>query len=173
MLLAMAAKKTDSPKSDDDKRICGMVSVAVPSDRVTRPVFGKHGFAGGALVMDWPAIVGSAVAAYTLPLRITFPKGERGEGTLVVKVANSAFATQLQHLEPLVLQRINGYFGYGAVARLKLVHGPLPRRKEPPKPEAEPDPETLRRFEERLAQVEDEGLREVLARLGRHLAVKP
>ncbi|HLO76541.1 MAG TPA: DUF721 domain-containing protein, partial [Magnetospirillum sp.] len=115
--------KNAPPKSDDDRRIQGMVSIAVPADRVTKPVFGRHGFVSGALVVDWAAIVGSAVASHTLPLRIKFPPKERGEGTLEIKVANSAFATELQHLEPLIVERINGYFGWKAVARLRLRHG--------------------------------------------------
>ncbi len=145
-----------------------MVSIAVPSDRVTRPVFGKHGFAGGALVVDWPAIVGSAVASHTLPVRIKFPPKDRSEGTLMVKVDSGAFALEVQHLEPLILDRINGYFGWKAVARLKLLQGPLP---EPPKranvvkagAEAKVDPGIIAK----LDTVEDPDLREVLARLAR------
>ena len=30
-------------------------------------------------------------------------------------------ATELQHLEPQVLERINGFFGYAAVKRLRLI----------------------------------------------------
>lgn len=157
--------------NDDDKRIQGMVSIAVPSERVTRPVFGRHGFAGGALVVDWPAIVGSAVAAHTLPLRIKFPAKERTGGTLIVKVASSAFATELQHLEPLIVERINGYFGWAAVARLRLMHGPLPRPK--PRPAegrlAEGVPAAMA---ESLAAVDDPELRAALERLGRRIAVK-
>jgi hypothetical protein len=146
-----------------------MVAVAVPVERVTRPVFGRHGFVNGALVVDWPAIVGSAVAAHTLPLRIKFPPRVRAEGTLVVKVASSAFATELQHLEPLILERINGYFGYRAVARLNLRHGPLPLRaavRPPPEP-----PATLAApAAAALATVDDPELRDALERLGRRLA---
>lgn len=155
-------------KDDDDKRTCGMVAVAVPALKVTRPVFGRHGLAGGALVVDWAAIVGGAVAAHAMPLRIKFPPKERTDGTLVVKVASSAFATELQHLEPLILERINGYFGYRAVARLQLRHGPLPRRaapRPPPPPPTGEAPATAA-----LARIEDPDLREALERLGRRLA---
>lgn len=155
-------------KKDQDRRIHGMVSVAVPADRVTKPVFGKHGFASGALVLDWPAIVGSAVATHTLPLRIKFPPKERTGGTLEIKVANSAFATEIQHLEPLVLERINGYFGWAAVARIKLRHGPLPKKAAPPPP----PPEPAARLTETLAKVEDPELRAVLERLGRRVSAK-
>lgn len=171
----MADRKTKpETKPSDERRTHGLVSIAVPSDRVTRPVFGRHGFAGGALVVDWPAIVGSAVSSHTLPLSIKFPPKERTEGTLVVKVDSGAFALEMQHLEPLILERINGYFGWKAVARLKLRQGPLPevstRAAGPARPAAPPPPDSPLPAGDRLAQVEDPELREVLERLGRRLA---
>ncbi|MGE5514734.1 MAG: DUF721 domain-containing protein [Bacteroidota bacterium] len=164
--------KSTEAKRDDDRRIQGMVSIAVPADRITKPVFGKHGFISGALVVDWPAIVGSAVASHTLPLRIKFPPKERGEGTLEIKVASSAFATELQHLEPLIVERINGYFGWKAVARLRLRHGPLPQRPPVRPPPPEPDARAAAQLDTVLDKVEDPRLREVLARLGKYVAAK-
>jgi hypothetical protein len=163
----MADSKT---KPSDERRTHGLVSIAVPSDRVTRPAFGRHGFAGGALVVDWPAIVGSAVASHTLPLGIKFPPKERTEGTLTVKVDSGAFALEMQHLEPLILERINGYFGWKAVARLKLRQGPLPDAAAKPPPAKPAAPSSPSPALDRLAQVEDPDLRAVLERLGRRLA---
>lgn len=165
----MADSKAPAPK-DQDRRSYGMVSIAVPSDRVTRPVFGKHGFAGGALVVDWPAIVGSAVASHTLPVRIRFPPKERAEGSLVVKVDSGAFALEMQHLEPLILDRINGYFGWKAVARLKLQQGPLPDAPKRARPAAAKPAAPLENgLAAKLDQVEDPELRDVLARLAQAL----
>ena len=144
-----------------------MASVAAIAERVTRPLFGRFGFASGALVADWPAIVGSAVAAHTLPLRIKFPPKQRSEGILVIKVSSSAFATELQHLEPLVLERINSHFGHRAVVRLQLRHGPLPPRR--PLRSPPPDPAADPALTEILMTVEDPDLRAALERLGRHI----
>lgn len=156
-------------KDAEEQRTYGMVSVAVPVGKLTRPVFGRHGFVSGALVMDWPAIVGSAVASHTMPIRIKFPPKERAEGTLIVKVASSAFATELQHLEPLILDRINGHFGYKAVARLKLIHGPLPLRLTA-KPLVESSLPLAGGTAALLETVEDPELRAVLERLGRRIS---
>ncbi|MBC7908711.1 MAG: DUF721 domain-containing protein [Rhodospirillaceae bacterium] len=168
-------KEPKAPKperSDDDRRIQGMVSIAVPADRVTKPVFGKHGFASGALVVDWPAIVGSAVAAHTLPLRIRFSPQDRSDGTLEIKVSSSAFSTEIQHLEPLILERINGYFGWKAVARLRMKHGPLPVKRAVRPAPPEPEPADMVRLDAMLEQVEDPTLREALARLGKYVAAR-
>ena len=111
----------------DDRTTYGLVAVGLPTSKITRPLFGRRGFVHGALITDWPAIVGSAMSLHTMPLGIKFPKGERVGGVLEIKVAASAFSTQLQHLAPLVVERVNGYFGWRAVERLKLRHGPLPK----------------------------------------------
>lgn len=136
----------------------GPVSIAAPLAAVTKPILGKRGFANSALLADWPALVGSAVAHCTLPLRIQFPQGERAKGTLYVKVASSAFAPHLQHLEPLIVEKINGYFGWNAVARLKLVHGPIARSDLPSPPQTPP-----------LPNDSDLSLQEALSRLRRVL----
>jgi len=151
----------------DDRTTYGLVAVGLPASKVTRPLFGRRGFVHGALITDWPAIVGTAMSAHTMPLGIRFPKGERVGGVLEVKVAASAFSTELQHLAPLVIERVNGYFGWKAVERLKLRHGPLPRldKDKPNKiqpADSTPVPEVVKR-------VDDPELRAVLERLGAHL----
>jgi hypothetical protein len=35
---------------------------------------------------------------------------------------------ELQHFEPQLIERINGYFGFPAVKRVQLLHGPVPPR---------------------------------------------
>ena len=113
------------------------------------------------------AIVGEEVARHAKPLRLTFPKGERRDGSLVLRV-RSAFAVELQHMAPQLLERINGYLGYGAVARLKFEQGRLPR----PRPAALLAPQGLDPAEEKklardLGRIEDPELRQALEGLGR------
>jgi hypothetical protein len=137
-------------------------------NKVTRPIFGKRGFAGGAVITEWPTIVGRHLAAHTAPERIAYQGGGRDHGVLHLRVDSGALATELQHLEPQLLDRINGYFGYRSVERLRIVHGPLPPAPAPPKPA----PRALDRCEEkdladRLADIKDEDLRAALDALGR------
>ncbi len=124
------------------------------------------------MLVDWPSIVGSAVASHALPDRIAFPKGERSGGTLHIRVANGSFATILQHYQPQIIERVNAWFGYGAVARIAINQGPLPRRQPPPqpKPAVPPPPERKAVLEQGLAGIEDEELRQALAALGERIA---
>lgn len=151
----------------------GPRAIAATVDRVTRPSLSRRGFAEASVIADWPAIVGAALAEHVCPLRIAFPRGQRGDGTLHVRAASGAMATRLQHLHPLVLERINGHFGYRAVARLVVTQGPLPsrpRRVAPAPPALSAEGE--RALEDRLAAVEDPELRAALAGLGRHVLAR-
>jgi hypothetical protein len=74
----------------------------------------------------------------------------------------------VQHLEPLVIERVNGYLGYRAVARLRLQQGPLGGHRPPARPEPPPlTPADEARLREQTAAVEDEPLRGALEKLGR------
>ena len=100
----------------------GIHALASMLPKVTAPIFKSRGFAEAGILTDWPAIVGAHLARHTMPEKIAFSRGARSAGTLHI-VTESAFAPELQHLEPQVIERINGYFGYGAVARLMIHHG--------------------------------------------------
>ncbi len=86
-----------------------------------------RGFAQAEIVTRWGQIVGEELAAYTIPVRLMFPRGERMGATLIVR-CESAFAPLLQHKAPRVVEMVNMFFGYGAVTRLDVKQGPLPRR---------------------------------------------
>lgn len=172
-----AGQKPGHPSAEPPEKRggAGPRAVAEVTGRLTRKPLGRRGFTESALVSGWPAIVGAMLGQYTLPLKIVFPPTERVGGVLHVRVASGALATQLQHLEPLILQRINGHFGYGAVSRLHMIQGPLPPRRisRPPPPPVltGSEEQSLNRS---LAAVDDPDLKAALQRLGRYvLAKKP
>ncbi|AWK88980.1 DUF721 domain-containing protein [Azospirillum thermophilum] len=139
---------------------------------VAGKVLGKRGLAFGALITDWPAIVGHQLSLRTAPDKLSFPRGKREEATLHIR-AMGAIALELQHLEPQIIERINSFFGYRAVAKIKLIHAALPQR-----PTAVVRPRDLSMDEElsiitTTARVEDEELRATLERFGRSLLARP
>ncbi|MDA0338546.1 MAG: DUF721 domain-containing protein, partial [Proteobacteria bacterium] len=88
---------------------------------------------------------------------------------------DSSFALEFQHLSTQVLERINTYYGYGAVEKLVIKQGPLPFVIK----EKTDSPETLTMSEEAdlkdtLAALKPGPVRDSLARLGRRvLAIRP
>jgi hypothetical protein len=111
-----------------------MKSIALSVSKVAAPVLGRRGLAEAEMILGWAAVVGEDLARDTLPIKLTFGKGERTDGTLHLKVVSAA-APEVRHREPQIVERINGFFGYRAVAHLKLTQGPLPNAPLPgPKP---------------------------------------
>ena len=162
-------RKPPTRNPETTKRRAGLRALAVSLPRVTQRAFGKRGFAEGGLAADWPGIVGTELAMRCRPGKLAFPRAtERRDGTLTLRV-ESPFATEVQHLAPQIMERINGYFGYRAVARLRLkqvAYSPRPAI-QPAKPV--PAPEISAELAARLDSVEDPELRAALGRLGRAL----
>jgi len=140
-------------------------ALAAEVPRIAGLALGKYGFGEAQLVTQWDAVMGSELAEKLAPDRLSFPRGERRGGTLRLRVA-AGFALEAQHMEPLLIERINGFFGYAAVARIMLVQGPIapkPRPAPAVRPLASSEQEALER---RLAPIADPGLRAALGRLG-------
>ena len=104
---------------------------------LTAGLASKSGFATARLRAEWPVIAGSHLAGRSRPERLIVPRGDKSGGAggiLVVRIASGAFALELQHQELLICERINGFFGWPAVSRLRLVHGPVPLPSAPAPP---------------------------------------
>jgi hypothetical protein len=145
-----------------DWRRGGLRAVGTTASRLAAPIVARRG--GGVLYRlkaAWGAVIGTELAA------ATWPEALGRDGTLKLRVA-STVALDLQHRAPLVIERINLFFGHAAVTRLVLVQGPLPLAA-PPRPGA-PAPlsaEEAAALDARLAAIVDPELRAALAALGR------
>jgi hypothetical protein len=98
---------------------------------------------------------------------VSWPTALGRDGVLKLCAASGA-ALELQHRAPLVIERINQFFGRLVVTRLALVQGPLPLHAPLGTPLLRPlRPGEEKALDERLCVVTDPELREALARLGR------
>jgi hypothetical protein len=142
---------------------------------LTRKAFAKYGFSTAALLTDWVAIAGPELAAYTAPERLTWPRGlarpdaETGEpgrgrqGARLVLRVDGGRSLDVQHMAHQIIERINAYFGYAAVAELRILQAPVGAEAQSgayaPRPAARP-------LVAEVAHIADAPLREALARLG-------
>ncbi|MBI4183406.1 MAG: DUF721 domain-containing protein [Proteobacteria bacterium] len=137
--------------------------------KVAGPALERRGRAAAGLIAEWAAIVGADLAAHSLPEEIVFPRGSKSEGVLRLRVGGPR-AVEIQHLAPQIIERINGYFGYRAVARLAFVQAPIEgRAQRAPREERAPTPGEERAIERALSGIADPDLKVALARLGRAL----
>jgi hypothetical protein len=131
----------------------------------------KFGAGSGDLKSRWREIVGESLALRTEPVKLV--KSRSGGSTLELRVAGPV-AALVQHQAPLILDRLNVYLGAGAVARLRIVQGPLTRtaaRTAAPIRRARPplDAAAERKLADELAATPDGPLKAALLRLGREV----
>ena len=136
---------------------------------LTRAAFARYGFAYADLITQWPAIVGDALAQWSEPLRIKWPRPGADErkqgGTLVIRVVPGR-GLDLQHQTPQIIDRINSFYGYAAIASVKIMQGTISRKPRRPAPR-ELGPDQIKALEARLEAVADPDLKEALRRLGK------
>jgi hypothetical protein len=130
----------------------------------------RQGFASAEIVARWADIAGPEIAAHSQPAKINWPRTREGDeappepATLVLRVEGPA-AIEIQHLAPVILERVNRFFGWQAIGRIALRQAPLsrpaPRQAPPP-----PDQQEAARIAANLPEIEDAALRQALARLG-------
>lgn len=68
---------------------------------------------------DWPTIVGSEIAAFTEPVKISHTHKEMG-ATLILLTAG-ARGPILQMQVPKIIERVNSCYGFDAIEKIKFV----------------------------------------------------
>jgi len=155
-----------APRRHEGERRQGFRAVGVAASRIAAPIVARRG--DGAIVRlkaEWAAIAGTEWAA------ISWPMALGRDGALRLRAATAAAALELQHRAPLLIERINLYFGRAAATRLMLVQGPLPLGMPPSGPPRRSVTQgEARAVDEQVGSVADPELRAALARLGRAIA---
>lgn len=147
------------------------VPVADLASGILDPVLRRRAGITVGLVQSWDEIAGQRLAATTRPEKIAWPRRMHEDdpfepGTLVVACEGMA-ALHLQHETGEVIARVNAFLGFAAIARLKIVQKPVAVAARPrPAPRALTGTEAAR-LAGLVRPIEDDGLREALARLGR------
>lgn len=136
------------------------------------PALAKQGFGESSLILHWDDIVGERVAACSEPIKLQWPPRPAKRppdaavepATLVLRVSG-AMALEIQHMGPILIERVNSHLGWRAVGKLAIRQGPLSKANRPARIPP-PDPRALAEAEKATEGVEDEDLRKALARLG-------
>jgi hypothetical protein len=128
---------------------------------LVRGAFRHRSFAAAQVIADWEAIVGPAIAAVTVPRRLA-------AGTLTIACAGP-IALELQHLAPVLIERITAHLGRPVVRRLRLVQDPQPFAQTPPPARCQVDDATAQAA---VAGLPEGPLRDALLALARALAAR-
>ena len=133
---------------------------------LTKQAFARYGFAYGELIARWPEIVGEALSPHCEPERIRWPRGasetaQKAGGTLFITAAPGR-ALDVQYEGPRIIERINRFYGYGAIASVKIAQGQITWRQAPA---AQPLPQAPQALTGEIQTIADQGLKAALERL--------
>jgi hypothetical protein len=100
------------------------------------PIARARGFAMTSLLSEWPAVVGEELARFTAPEKVVWPRRSedreaaspqsawRTDGAILVLKVDGPHAIEVQHRAEQILERVNIYFGYRAIAQLRFLQAP-------------------------------------------------
>jgi hypothetical protein len=163
--MAMACSTAMSKRNKDpgdSERSCRPRSAGDLVGEVGGQSFRRFGFVQSSIVSRWSDIVGERYAKVSSPESIRFPSGRKSGGALTLLV-EGAHAPLIQHLAPIIMERVNRFFGYEAVNRVVFKQGRAPTQPPRPKrPELRPVPKELG---EGLREIADPELRACLESL--------
>ncbi len=165
----MACSKAMSKRKPerDSPRSCRARAAGELVGDVGGQSFKRFGFVQHSIVSRWSEIVGERYARASCPESIKFPAGRKAGGVLTLMV-DGAHAPLIQHLTPMIVERVNRFFGYAAINRIVFHQGrpPTPAPK-PERPQLRPVPKELG---EGLREIADPELRLCLESLAAQIA---
>jgi len=168
MTVAMSKPPKASPSADRDapRRNRARATGEIIGD-IGGAAFKRFGFVQSAVVSRWKEIVGERYAKVSSPESIRFPTGKKSGGTLTLLV-EGAHAPLVQHLGPMIIERVNRFFGYQAIVQIAFRQGRIPA---PTPPRAAPSKGPVSaELGEGLRAIADPELRACLESLAGHIA---
>ena len=154
-------------KTEDSERSCRPRAAGELVGDIGGQSFRRFGFVQSSIVSRWAEIVGERYAKVSCPESIKFPTGKKAGGALTLLV-EGAHAPLIQHLAPMIMDRVNRFFGYAAINRIVFKQGRAPAAApRPPRPQLVPVP---KEFGEGLREIADPELRACLESLGARIA---
>jgi hypothetical protein len=159
------------PRRPDPKRSWSQpLADFVP--KILDPAVARQGFGESALLLDWQEIVGERIAAISEPVRLQWPPAgmkrdplePRPPAALVLRV-EPGFGIEIQHLSAVLIDRVNAHLGWRCIGSLRIRQEKI-ERKTSARRQAVENPLARTEAERRVTGIEEEPLREALARLG-------
>lgn len=138
------------------------ISKLIP--KLIKPIIQQKGGATAGLLSKWPDIIGQDLSLFTRPGKITYPKRVLGAGTLQIDV-DPRVALEVSHMTPVLLDRINTYYGYPAIKKLKINSKPFSVKIPTKQIVVEKKP--CENYIQTVSGIEDEHLRQALINLSR------
>lgn len=149
--------------------------------KVADKAYARHGSAWAGLLTNWPEIVGPSLSDICCLEKVKWPthasanqtsetsrsRHQKIGGTLILKVVYGR-ALEIQHSTPQIIDRINAYYGYSAIAQIKIIQGKVEKKLKKQKKTILPlDPVTTDQLNNQMSDIEDDNLKHALHKLAK------
>ena len=155
-------------KTKPFKRSFNAVALSDIVPELLDPVLQKRAGLTTALIGAWPEIAGQRLGQFSAPAKISWSRANKSDdpyapATLFIN-ADPAVALALQHETSSIISRVNVFFGYTAIDRVKISQKQM--RLETKSQRTKPQPKHIEAASAKVVGVENDALREALAQLG-------
>jgi hypothetical protein len=150
------------------KRTGRLKDVGDLAGRIIGPALKKRGFASRDIMAQWSAIAPPPYDRVTFPDRLKWRRGEAGgQGAILFLRCAEAHRLALAHDSAAIAGAINRYFGYVLVDTVKLSAAPFLAAGDVGKHKTiKASPEQKTEIEKTIKNVQDDGLKQALRKLG-------
>ena len=90
-------------------------------DKITKSFFNKQGFAQNYILENWSSIVGPSFVEKSLPIKLQIEK----IGGYLVIACDGSTALELEYLKEDIIEKINSYYGFQAINKIKFQNLPI------------------------------------------------
>lgn len=133
--------------------------------KLLKPLATAQGFADARVLSNWRQIIGDEFYQVAQPQQLK-------NGVLTISVSHGAVAMQLQHMAPMIIERINRYFGFAAVKGIRPQQTYFDIEAPKTRTNIVPDAGAQTRAEAQVEGVKDDTLREALKKLGAQIETR-
>ncbi|MEO1249396.1 MAG: DciA family protein [Pseudomonadota bacterium] len=165
---AMKAKRKN--RLGSSKRAQKTRSVAAFVNPIAKKALGGRPLALRELILSWRAAVGPDFATGTRPQAIS--RARAGEACLTLAV-DPRLALAVQHDSQRLIDRVNTYFGYKLINRLKLVQRVIqPQDDQTSQPDLPVNNQDRQAVQAKVERISDDQSRAILQEMGELISVR-
>ncbi|HHB82992.1 MAG TPA: DUF721 domain-containing protein [Devosia sp.] len=164
----MSTRGTKLNKSQAAKRSGKTIGVGELVGKLIDPALKKRGFASRDILENWHIIAPPPYNEVSVPDQLKWRRGmAASNGAILILRCHEGHRLALAHDHERIAGAVNRYFGYVLVEAVKLSPHPFSARSDTPRQIVrEPSLQTKQKVDAALNNVEDEGLKQALAKLG-------
>ena len=108
--------ETQIIKKTNDKNFFPTKQLSWYISKVSKPFFNRQGFVKSYIIDNWKEIVGEEYYKKSIPEKLRIQKG----GGVLTIATDGATSTEMEYIKTDIIKKINDYYGYRAVNRIRF-----------------------------------------------------